>query len=320
MKRYSNLYQNICEVKNIEQAFKEVRKNTRNERRVYNMKQYKAYYISEVYQMLCNHNYTVGKYHKFIIYEPKERVIVSQDIPDKIVNHLVSRYILYPAILPCLIDTNVASRKGLGTSAGLRIANEYRRQCKVKYGTYYILKCDVSKFFFSIDHDILKAKIEKRIKDKEALEIIYKIIDSNTTGLFIGSMTSQILAIFYLNDLDHFIKEKLKIKYYVRYQDDFLLFHQSKDYLRYCLQEIKKFLEKEKLQLNRKTRIFKSTDNYMFLGRNSKGRYIRYRNVKRKLRARKYKYNTGQIPLSSFVSSATCYSELLQRSIGQLVN
>ena len=251
MKRYSNLYQNICEVKNIEQAFKEVRKNTRNERRVYNMKQYKAYYISEVYQMLCNHNYTVGKYHKFIIYEPKERVIVSQDIPDKIVNHLVSRYILYPAILPCLIDTNVASRKGLGTSAGLRIANEYRRQCKVKYGTYYILKCDVSKFFFSIDHDILKAKIEKRIKDKEALEIIYKIIDSNTTGLFIGSMTSQILAIFYLNDLDHFIKEKLKIKYYVRYQDDFLLFHQSKDYLRYCLQEIKKFLEIEKLEYSK---------------------------------------------------------------------
>ena len=84
-------------------------------------------------------------------------------------------------------------------------------------------------------------------------------------------MTSQILAIFYLNDLDHFIKEKLKIKYYIRYQDDFLLFHPSKKYLQYCLKEIKKFLAKEKLTLNSKTRIYKNTNNFLFLGRNSKG-------------------------------------------------
>ena len=132
-------------------------------------------------------------------------------------------------------------------------------------------------------------------------------------------MTSQILAIFYLNDLDHYIKESLKIKYYVRYQDDFLLFHQSKDYLKYCQEQIKKFLEKEKLQLNIKTRIFKSTDNYMFLGRNPKGRYIRYRDINRKLKARKYKYEIGQITLSSFVNSATCYAGLLERKISELV-
>ncbi len=97
-------------------------------------------------------------------------------------------------------------------------------------------------------------------------------------------MTNQILAIFYLNDMDHFIKEKLKIKYYVRYQDDFLLFHESKEYLRYCLQEIKNFLEKEKLQLNSKTRIYKNINNFLFLGRNIKGIYSRYRNIKRKIK------------------------------------
>lgn len=78
-------------------------------------------------------------------------------------------------------------------------------------------------------------------------------------------MTSQILAIFYLNDMDHYIKEVLKIKYYVRYQDDFLLFHESKKYLRYCLIKIEEFLKKEKLVLNRKTRIFKNTNNFIFL-------------------------------------------------------
>ena len=111
--------------------------------------------------------------------------------------------------------------------------HKFIRDCKIQYKKYYILKCDISKFFSSINHDILKEKILKRIKDKDAIKIVFDIIDSYSPGLGIGSMTSQVLAIFYLNDLDHFIKETLKIKYYVRYQDDFLLFHPSKEYLKY---------------------------------------------------------------------------------------
>lgn len=126
-------------------------------------------------------------------------------------------------------------------------------------------------------------------------------------------MTSQVLAIFYLNDLDRYIKEVLKIKYYVRYQDDFLLFHPSKDYLKECLEKIREFLAKEKLTLNSKTRIFKSTNNYSFLGRNAENKYIRYRNVKRKLKARLYLYNIGKIPLNSIVSSIICYKGLLKK-------
>lgn len=234
---------------------------------------------------------------------------------DKLVNHLVARFILYPAVLPCLLDINVASRIGLGTSAGLRLSTNFHRICKIKYGVYYILKCDISKFFASIDHDILKEKLKKRIKDKDALKIVFDIIDSQQSGLKIGAMTSQVLAIFYLNDLDHFIKEVLKIKYYVRYQDDFLLFHPSKKYLKFCLSEITKFLEKEKLTLNKKTRIFKSTNNFIFLGRNSKGRYARYRIVKRKLRKRFYLYNQNTISLSSFYSSLLCYKNLCGKNI-----
>lgn len=96
-------------------------------------------------------------------------------------------------------------------------------------------------------------------------------------------MTSQILAIFYLNDLDHFIKENLKIKYYVRYQDDFCLFHESKEYLKFCLEKIREFLEKEKLKLNEKTRIYKNTNNYLFLGRNIKNKYGKYRKINNKI-------------------------------------
>jgi hypothetical protein len=291
-------------------AYNEVCRNTKNKRKVANFKEYKCIYISRIYNILINKNYTPGPYNVFTIYEPKKRRIVSQSMQDKVINHLVSRYILYPAILPCLLDCNVASRKDLGTSEGLNLCYKFHRKCKIKYGTYYILKCDISKFFASLDHDVLKKKIKRRIKDKDAIDIVFTIIDTEEQGLSIGNMTSQILAIFYLNDMDHFIKEKLKIQYYVRYQDDFLLFHPSKKYLQYCLKQITEFLEKEKLQLNKKTRIFKSTNNFIFLGRNTKGRYAKYRTVNRKLRKRKYLYSTGKIKLSSLISSMICYENL----------
>lgn len=310
MKRKGNLYPAIYDFDNIVSAYKEVCKNTRNERRVERLKEYKSIYIYRVQNILKNKQYVPGDYNKFIIYEPKERVIVSQNVQDKIVNHLVARYILYPALLPCLLDVNVASRKDMGTSRGLALANLFHQKSKIKYDSYYILKCDISKFFASINHDILKKKLLRRIKDKDAIKIVFDIIDSNTEGLFIGSMTSQILAIFYLNDLDHFIKETLKIRYYVRYQDDFLLFHPSKDYLKYCLSEITKFLDKEKLHLNAKTRIFKNSNNFLFLGRNSYGQYSRYRNIKRKLKARYHLYKNDLIPLGSFISSLRCYQSL----------
>lgn len=313
MKRLNNLYISICNFNNIEKTFNEVCKNTKNKRRVEHFKEYKNLYISKIHNILSNKQYIVGPYNKFIIYEPKKRDIVSQGMLDKIINHLVARFILYPAILPCLLDVNVASRKNMGTSRGITLALKFHNKCKIKYKNYYILKCDISKFFASINHDILKEKLIKRIKDKDALKIVFDIIDSNTQGLHIGSMTNQVLAIFYLNDMDHYIKEVLKIKYYVRYQDDFLLFHESKEYLKSCLDKIKEFLEKEKLTLNSKTRIYKNTNNFLFLGRNKKGRYARYRNIKRKLKKRYYLYTIDKISLNSLTSSHICYKSLCNK-------
>lgn len=260
-----------------------------------------------------------GPVNIFTIFEPKERRIVSQNVQDKIINHLVARNILYPAILPCLLDVNVASRKGFGTSEGLALADKFHSICKARYKHYYILKCDVSKFFASIDHDILKEKLKRKIKDTDALKIIFDIIDEEKNGLSIGAMTSQALAIFYLNDMDHYIKEVLKIKYYVRYQDDFLLFHPSKKYLTYCLNELNKFLEKEKLTLNRKTRIYRDTNNFIFLGRDSKGKYSRYRDVNRKIRKRFYLYNTKNISLASIVNTIICYNSLCNKKESNII-
>ena len=127
-----------------------------------------------------------------------------------------------------------------------------------------------------------------------------------------GKMTSQVFALFYLNDMDHFIKEKLKIKYYVRYQDDFLLIHPSKEYLKYCLSEISLFLKKEKLELNKKTRIYKSTDNFIFLGRNKFGKYARYREARRKIKKKIYLYKNKKTNLIGLINCIINYRNLLK--------
>ena len=315
MKRKNNLYQEICKIENIISAFNEVCRNTNNKKKVQNYKQYKSIYISRIYNVLNNKTYKVVKYNVFTIYEPKERRIVSLNLQDKVINHLVARYILYPVVMPCLIEQNVASRKNKGTRKGLESAKMYDTKCKIKYKNYYILKFDISKFFASIDQEILKEKIKRKIKDKDALDIIFKIIDSEEQGLGIGSMTSQCLAIFYLNDLDHFIKEKLKLKYYVRYQDDGLIFHESKEYLKFCFKEIEKFLDKEHLKLNNKSRIYKNTNNFIFLGRNRKGKYAKYRNIKRKIKYRKRLYEDGKIDLMGYINTINCYRNLIKKVV-----
>ena len=315
MKRKNNLYQEICKIENIISAFNEVCRNTNNKKKVQNYKQYKSIYISRIYNVLNNKTYKVGKYNVFTIYEPKERRIVSQNLQDKVINHLVARYILYPVVMPCLIEQNVASRKNKGTRKGLECAKMYDTKCKIKYKNYYILKFDISKFFASIDQEILKEKIKRKIKDKDALDIIFKIIESEEQGLGIGSMTSQCLAIFYLNDLDHFINEKLKLKYYIRYQDDGLIFHESKEYLKFCFKEIEKFLDKEHLKLNNKSRIYKNTNNFIFLGRNRKGKYAKYRNIKRKIKYRKRLYEDGKIDLMGYINTINCYRSLIKKVI-----
>jgi len=314
LKRFNNLYENIYKAENIKACYYEVMRNTKNKRQVYKLQNNAENVIRTIYEELKNERYVVGKYNVFIIYEPKQRTIVSQGMKDKIVNHLIAREILYPAILPCLIPFNVASRPGMGTKKALEYLERYRRQFAAKNEKYFMLKCDISRFFLSIDHKILKKKVRRRIKDPRALKIVFNVIDSYSTGIGIGSMTSQVLAIFYLNDLDHFIKEELKIKGYIRYQDDFLLFSESKEYLEVCLEKIKKFLEKEKLTLNGKTRIYSCNENICFLGRNLYGQYAKRRTVRRKMKKRFYLLKEGKISLDSYIASRICYKNLMRKS------
>ena len=140
MKRKNNLYPQIYQFENIIKAFDEVCRNTKNKRKVQNYREFKCVYISRIYNILKNKTYEVGPYNVFTIYEPKKRRIVSQQVIDKVINYLVSRYILYPSLIPCLIPENVASIKNKGTKEGLRLANSFHRKCKINYRNLLYLK------------------------------------------------------------------------------------------------------------------------------------------------------------------------------------
>ena len=284
----------MCKLENIRFIYEEiVSKKTKNKRKVLAFDNYYMQNIFYIKYLLSHECYTPNKYNIFLIKEPKVRLIMSQTIQDKVINHLVSNYILRPVIEPILIDTNVATRKKKGTRLGVTRLKKYINEIKLETECFYILKFDISKYFYSIDHEVLKSMLQRKIKDKKALKIIYKIIDSTNEeyinevvkslksknkeldiphyqkgkGLPIGNMTSQILALLYLNELDHFIKERLHIKYYIRYMDDGILIHQDKWYLKYCLRKIQKRIEeKQKLKLNPKTKLFSIKESIEYIG------------------------------------------------------
>ena len=269
MKRKGNIYNNLYDLDNILNVYKIIKKNTKNKDKIIIFEQYFSINIYRIYKVLKDKTYEVGKYNKFIIYEPKERLILSQNLFDKIINHLVA-YELINILDKSLINSSVATRKNKGTSYAVKLLKKYINELD----DFYYLKIDIKKYFYNIDHDILKQLLLKKIKDKDFINIVFKIIDStnsvieydNNKGLPIGSLTSQILGIYYLNEIDHFIKEDLKIKYYIRYLDDFLIIHEDKEYLKYCLDEIRKLLNKYKLVDNNKTCILSKKQGICFLG------------------------------------------------------
>lgn len=234
---------------------------------------------------------------------------MSEIMSDKVVNHLISHYVLAPGIYPHLIPQNVATRVGKGTKEGIRYLKIYINKLKLNYDKVYVLKCDINKYFYSIDHELILEKCKRFIDDPEIYNILKNIIDSTNEeyinnhiskvvnkeierisklnildkeikiaelkkiprypkgkGLPIGNMTSQLLAIYFLNDLDHYIKEKLHCKYYIRYMDDFIIFDHDKERLKVLRKEIEEKLKEFKLELNKKTNIYDLDHGFGFLG------------------------------------------------------
>ncbi len=177
-KNNNSIYDNMCNISNVIAVYNNIRNHVNNKKIIYRFDMYKSVNLYRILDDLIKRKYVFGKYNIFLIKEPKYRIILSENINDKIVNHLVSRYILLPLLEPKLIDSNVATRKNKGSGHGFKLLKNYLRQAKMMYDNFYILKIDIRKYFYNINHNILKEKLAKDIIDKDALKIAYDIIDT----------------------------------------------------------------------------------------------------------------------------------------------
>lgn len=224
--------------------------------------------IHKLKQLLETKQYTVAKYNQFYVYEPKQRLIEAAAFKDKVIQHSLCDNVLLPELSKVFIRNNFAGQIGKGTLFGLNTLKSDMQGFYNEHGMNgYILKADVTKFFYTIDHSILKQIIRQYFTDNDLLWLCDLIIDSTDgLGLPLGNQTSQVFALLYLDRLDHYITETLGIKYYGRYMDDLYLIHHDKDYLKYCLQEINKIIDSLKLSLNGKTQIMPFKQGVKFLG------------------------------------------------------
>ena len=218
--------------------------------------------------------YHLSKYRSFYIHDPKLRLIEALPYKDRVVLMSFCKNVLEPRLENLLIYDNAASRKNKGTDFAINRLHSFMHKLyiKNKSNDFYFLKCDIKKYFQNINHDILFKKLQKCGFTDNELSFMKMVIDSHgSVGLPLGNQTSQWFALLYLDDVDRLIKEKFRIKYYVRYMDDFILLYEDKTYLQYCLEMIRKFcMENLKLELNQKTQIGKIKNGLDFLGFNHK--------------------------------------------------
>jgi len=233
----------------------------------FNLKQEE--YILWLLEQLQTGKYKHGGYTTFYITEPKVRKIEKSRYIDRIVHRWVVDNFLELAFVPQFIPTSYACLKNRGMHKACLDVQKAMKHCKNIWNEYYILKMDIAKYFDNIDKKILYKILTRKIKDKKLLWLIREILyaQKREKGLEIGNYTSQMFANIYLNELDQYIKHKLKVKYYFRYLDDEICLLQTKKQAKQVLEKVENFLEKElELKLNKKTQIFKNKQGVNFCG------------------------------------------------------
>ncbi|MBY0055187.1 group II intron reverse transcriptase domain-containing protein [Brevibacillus agri] len=257
----TNLYDQIIDFTNIEKAYKQTQKGARKFRKdsiLFGM--YKEMNLVDLWRDLKTGKYRVGEYIRFKVYEPKERIVSAPRIRDKIVQ-FAAHTVIKDIYKPVFIKDSYACLEGRGTHRAVDAVQRYMRACKRKYGDGWIVKVDVSKFFYSIDRDILKRILRKKIKCRKTLWLLDMIIDSSPegeAGIPLGNVTSQDFANIYLNEVDQYVKRYLGVRWYVRYMDDMIAVVPTREEAKELKNDIVRFL-RERLNLSenpKKSQIF----------------------------------------------------------------
>lgn len=296
--------------------------------------------INALIEQLKNKTYKVSKYNEFKVYEPKERVIQTTSFKDKVVQHSLCDNVILPKLQSIFLEDNCAGQVGKGTLFGLNRLKEQMQSFYKRYGfNGYILKCDITKFFYNISHVPLKEMVAYYFSyDKDVQWLCNLFIDStNGKGIPLGNQINQGFALLYLDGMDKLIKYELGIEYYGRYMDDFYLIYNDKSYLEHCLEMITNYLKTLELTLNGKTQIFPFKNGVSFLGfhtyvtktgkvirklsnakkRNAQRKYLRFSQLVANGSATEEKLIASFVSWQNHASHGNCYK--LSRRMGEKI-
>ena len=251
MKNYKNLFNKIAEPEPLFKAWDEFKSNKRSKADVQLFEKDLERNIFDLSRDLKNTTYKHGPYAGFYIYDPKRRHIHKATVRDRVLHHAIFQ-VLNGIFEPTFIPNSFSCRIGKGTHKGVAAINAMVRKLSRNYTQpCFALKCDIKKFFDSIDHNILLDLLKRRINDPKLIALLEEIVGSfnsgqsnlfNPRGVPIGNLTSQIFANIYMNEFDQFVKHELKARYYARYTDDFIILGHNESGLLEKLDRIKTFL------------------------------------------------------------------------------
>lgn len=330
MKIYKNVFEKIISLENLFSAWDKFSSDKRKKKDVQRFEFELEKNIFQLRRELVGKQYRHEPYTSFYIQDPRQRHIHKASVRDRVFHHAVFR-ILNPIFEPTFIGTSLSCREGKGTHKGVYLLDQITKKVsRNNHKQCFVLKCDVRKFFGTVDHTILIYLISRKIKDKDTMWLMKEIIGSfqskysnlfQAKGLPIGNLTSQLFANIYLNGFDQFMKHTLKVKNYIRYTDDFVIIANDKNYLENLIEPIKKFLYDElALELHpKKVTIRKLHSGIDFLG------YIIFpyhrllrtktkKRILRKLRIRVVKYKSGLISRKTLEQSLQSYLGVLSHA------
>ena len=259
-------YDTIMSLDNLLLAWNEFKVGKKSRKDVQEFERNLMTNIISLHQDLANKTYKHSEYEAFKISDPKPRDIHKAKVWDRLLHHAIYR-VLYPFFDRTFIADSYSCRVNKGTHKAINRFRKFAFQVSKNHTrTAWVLKCDIKKFFANIDHNILKIILSKCLFDTDVLWLLSQVIDSFSTqtnvrnsaiaenvtkGLPLGNLTSQLLVNIYMNEFDQFVKKKLKVKYYIRYADDFVILSEDKNYLEHLVPKISCFLEQKlKLQLH----------------------------------------------------------------------
>lgn len=274
LKSYTNLYPQVYDFENLHLAYTKARKNKRYKPDVLSFSANLEENLIILQNELIWKTYRTSPYRQFYVYEPKQRLIMALPFRDRVIHHALCN-VIAPIFEKSFIYDSYACLIGKGIHKASTRLTQFLRTARTKWGdSVYCLKLDVSKFFPTVNHHILASILKKKIQCPETLWLMDEILfsigyhdDPDSRGLPIGNLTSQLWANVYLNELDLFAKEELRVRFYLRYMDDIVVLYPDKGGLWNIRRAIEEFLrDRLKLRLNIKTSIFPTRQGIDFVG------------------------------------------------------